>query len=53
MPGWWFNGKILRKRLISDFQLSIFDKLIFLVRWLARYDIRFGLVIFAVGRKKA
>ncbi|MCX5797436.1 MAG: glycosyltransferase [Elusimicrobia bacterium] len=53
VPGWWLNGKVLRRRLISDFQLLVFDKLIFLVRWLARWDIRFGLVILAVGRKKA
>ena len=53
LPGWWLNGKVFKRRLISDFQLSVFDKLIFLVRWLARWDIRFGLVIFAVGRKKA
>jgi SAM-dependent methyltransferase len=53
VPAWWLNGKILKRRLISDFQLSVFDKLIFMVRWLARWDIRAGLVIFAVGRKKA
>ena len=53
VPGWWLNGRILRRRLIPDFQLAVFENLIFLVRWLARWDIRFGLVIFAVGRKKA
>jgi len=53
VPGWWLNGKVLQRRLIPDFQLSVFAKLHFLVRWLARWDIRFGLVIFAVGRKKA
>jgi SAM-dependent methyltransferase len=53
VPGWWLNGKVFQRRLISDFQLSVFDKLIFLVRWLARWDIRVGLVLFAVGRKKA
>jgi glycosyltransferase involved in cell wall biosynthesis len=53
VPGWWLNGRILKRRLIPDFQLAVFEKLHFLVRWLARWDIRFGLVIFAVGRKKA
>ncbi len=53
VPGWWLNGKVFQCRLISDFQLSVFGKLHFLVRWLARWDIRFGLVILAVGRKKA
>ncbi|OGS38023.1 MAG: hypothetical protein A3J82_09730 [Elusimicrobia bacterium RIFOXYA2_FULL_69_6] len=53
VPGWWLNGRVLKRRLIPDFQLAVFEKLHFLVRWLARWDIRFGLVIFAVARKKA
>jgi SAM-dependent methyltransferase len=52
VPGWWLNGKVLKRRLISDFQLAAFGKLVFLVRWLARWDVPFGLVIFAVGRKR-
>jgi SAM-dependent methyltransferase len=53
VPGWWLNGRVLKRRLIPDIQLAVFEKFHFLVRWLARWDIRFGLVIFAVGRKRA
>ncbi len=53
VPGWWVNGRILKRQLIPNLQLAAFEKLHFLVRWLARWDIRFGLVIFVVGRKKA
>ena len=27
-PGWFFNGRILRKRTFSRFQLSVFDMLV-------------------------
>ena len=52
VPGWWFNGRVLKRRLISDFQLAVFAKLNFLVRWLARFELPCGLGICAVGRKK-
>ncbi len=29
-PGWWFNGRILRKRSFSRFQLAVFDRLVWL-----------------------
>ncbi|MGJ5813510.1 glycosyltransferase [Paludibaculum fermentans] len=29
-PGWWLNGRILRKRSFSRFQLAIFDHLVWL-----------------------
>ncbi|MGC4050396.1 MAG: glycosyltransferase [Paludibaculum sp.] len=29
-PGWWLNGRILRKRSFSRFQLAIFDRLVWL-----------------------
>ncbi|MBI3288997.1 MAG: glycosyltransferase [Elusimicrobia bacterium] len=51
IPGWWLNGKIFGQKIIPDFQLWLFDQLNFLVRWLARFDLRFGLVIFVVARK--
>lgn len=31
-PGWWLNGRILRKRSFSRFQLAIFDRLVWLWR---------------------
>ncbi|QOY87238.1 glycosyltransferase [Paludibaculum fermentans] len=29
-PGWWFNGRILRKRSFSRFQLAVFDRMVWL-----------------------
>ncbi|MFA6004344.1 MAG: glycosyltransferase [Elusimicrobiota bacterium] len=51
VPGWWLGSRIRKARLISDWQLDVFYACMPLVRWLARFDIPFGLVIFAVGRK--
>lgn len=51
VPAWWLRSRVLKLRLISDFQLAVFDILMPLVRWLARFDLPFGLVVFAVGRK--
>ncbi len=31
-PGWWFNGRILRRRSFSRFQLGVFDRLVWLWR---------------------
>ena len=51
VPGWWLNGKIFKQRIIPAFQLWLFDKLNFLTRWLAGFNLRFGLIIFAVARR--
>lgn len=51
VPGWWLNGKIFKRRIIPAFQLVLFDKVTFLTRWLARLNLRFGLIIFAVARR--
>lgn len=51
VPGWWLNGKVFKQRIIPVFQLVLFDKLCFLTRWLAKFNLRFGLIIFAVARK--
>ncbi len=53
IPGWWLNGKIFKQRIIPVFQLWVFDKLNFLTRWLAGFNLRFGLIIFAVARRPA
>lgn len=47
---WWWNGTV-RKAINPGFQLSSLSKRVSLIRWLARFDLRFGLSIFAVGRK--
>ena len=31
-PGWWFNGKVLKRRTISRMQLKNFDRLVWLLR---------------------
>jgi len=51
VPGWWLNGKIFKQRIIPVFQLWLFDKLNFLTRRLAGFNLRFGLIIFAVARR--
>lgn len=51
VPGWWLNGKVLRRKVIPGFQLALFDKLTFLVRWTACPDLSFGLSLFVVAQK--
>ena len=53
IPGWWLNGQVFKQRIIPVFQLWVFDKLNFLTRWLAGFNLRFGLIIFAVARRPA
>lgn len=36
-PGWWFNGRILRKRRFSRFQLAVFDRMVWLWRRIDRF----------------
>lgn len=35
-PGWWFNGRVLKRRHFSRFQLWIFDRMVWLWRKLDR-----------------
>jgi glycosyltransferase involved in cell wall biosynthesis len=52
-PAWWWNGRVLKRRTISRFQLKNFDRLVWLWR---RVDGRIPwgpTSIIAVGRKKA
>ncbi len=51
VPGWFVNGKILRRREVSSFQVWLVDRLITFVRiadWLLPWP---GLSLIAVGRK--
>lgn len=36
-PGWWFNGRILRKRSFSRFQLAVFDRMVWFWRRIDRF----------------
>jgi hypothetical protein len=50
-PGWWLNGKILKRRTISRSQLKNFDRLVWLFR---RVDANLPwspTSIIAIGRK--
>jgi glycosyltransferase involved in cell wall biosynthesis len=51
VPGWFINGRIFRRKIIPNFQLSLFDRLTFLVRFCARFSWPFGLSLFAVAEK--
>lgn len=51
MPGWFLNGRILRRRVFSSFQIHLFDRLTFLVRWGLKLDLPFGLSLFAVAHR--
>ncbi|MFW5857300.1 MAG: glycosyltransferase [Planctomycetota bacterium] len=51
LPGWWLNGKVLRRKKFSKIQLKIFDALVPIQRWTAWLPLP-GLSIFAVARKR-
>jgi SAM-dependent methyltransferase len=50
-PGWWFNGKILKRRTISRSQLKNFDRLVWLFRRIDRSLPWRPTSIIAVGKK--
>jgi glycosyltransferase involved in cell wall biosynthesis len=52
-PGWWLNGKVLRRRTIGRFQLKIFDRMVWLFRSIDGYLPWRPTSIIAVGRKTA
>ncbi|MBI4893846.1 MAG: glycosyltransferase [Acidobacteria bacterium] len=52
-PGWWWNGRILKRRRFSRIQLGIFDSLVWLWRILDPFFPWKGTSIIAVGRKPA
>ncbi|MBI4395884.1 MAG: glycosyltransferase [Elusimicrobia bacterium] len=51
VPGWFVNGRILRRKIIPDFQLALFDRLTFLIRLCNLFHWPFGLSLFTVARK--
>jgi glycosyltransferase involved in cell wall biosynthesis len=50
-PGWWWNGRILKRRRFSRLQLGIFDRLVWLWRRLDPYLPWGPTSIIVVGRK--
>jgi SAM-dependent methyltransferase len=50
-PGWWLNGRILKRRVISRFQLKNFDRLVWLWRRLDGMLPWHPTSLIAIGRK--
>jgi SAM-dependent methyltransferase len=51
-PGWWVNGKVLRRRSFGRFQLAVFDRLVWLWKVLEGVLPWGGVSLIAVGRKR-
>jgi glycosyltransferase involved in cell wall biosynthesis len=51
VPGWWFNGKILRRRHFSRFQLKLFDWMIWLLRRIDGLFPWHGISLIAIARR--
>ena len=51
-PGWWLNGRVLKRRHFSRFQLWWFDRLVWLWRRIDRYLPWPSISVIAVGRKR-
>jgi glycosyltransferase involved in cell wall biosynthesis len=49
-PGWWWNGKVLRRRTFGRFQLKVFDALVPVWRRLDRMIPWKGVSVIAIGR---
>jgi len=49
--GWFLNGKILRKKRLSSFQLSIFNLLVPIFKLETFFPLPFGTSLLAVGEK--
>ena len=51
VPSWWWNGKVLRRRMFGRVQLKIFDLMVPIVRRLDRFLPWPGLGLIAVARR--
>lgn len=52
-PGWWWNGRVLKRRTFSRVQLWIFDRLVWLWKRVDGWLPWPGVSLIAVGRKPA
>jgi len=50
-PGWYFNGRILRRRHFSRLQIGVFDRLVWLWKILDRWIPWPGVSLIAIARK--
>ena len=51
IPGWLFNGRLLRRSTIPGLQIGLFDRLTPLVRLSSSWNLPFGLSLLAVARR--
>jgi glycosyltransferase involved in cell wall biosynthesis len=51
-PGWWWNGKILKRRTIGRLQLKAFDRMVWFFRRIDAYLPWSPTSLVAIGRKK-
>ncbi len=51
-PGWWWNGRVLKRRRFSRLQLGVFDRLVWLWKRVDGVIPWKGTSVVAVGRKK-
>lgn len=52
IPGWWLNGRILRRRSVPGFQAKLNSFLVPLLRWERRLGVPWGISLLAVARKR-
>ncbi len=52
-PGWWLNGRVLKRRRFSRFQLALFDRLVWLWRRVDGLLPWPGVSLIAIARKPA
>jgi len=52
-PGWWWNGRVLKRRTFSRAQLWLFDRLVWLWKRLDAWLPWPGVSLIAIGRKTA
>lgn len=52
VPGWWVNGRVLKRRTFGRFQLAVFDRMVWLWKRLERVLPWGGVSLIVVGRKR-
>jgi hypothetical protein len=51
-PGWWWNGRVLKRRRFSRVQLGVFDRLVWLWKVVDAWLPWKGTSVVGVGRKR-
>ena len=53
VPGWWWNGKVIRRKSFGRWQLKLFNMLVPILRRVDRFVPWRGLGLIAVARRPA